>query len=245
MSYFTERRDQRRATEGTHHDLAPNSQQISSSDAATLDLPISATNPTKTLRTSTLDQSDPSYNTEPNLDDISFDIDAMDGLLSGSNTSGSAFDTPSIRSQFIQDLELPSPGAAQTSSSHSAMPLNLAFSNNVDLLPSRPSDAQNQSSHGGSDLSSSRLDDTANLSSVLFSTDGGWLSTLHIAAQKGNDRIVRVLMQRSVDCNEKDSDGRTPLVYAVIEDHEAVVSSLLAHGARLSEVDREGRSALH
>jgi hypothetical protein len=74
----------------------------------------------------------------------------------------------------------------------------------------------------------------------------GWLSTLHIAAQKGHDSIVRTLLQHgNLDCNERDSDGQTPLMHAVTGGHEAVVRLLLAHGARISEVDRDRRSALH
>ncbi|KAK3303742.1 ankyrin repeat-containing domain protein [Chaetomium strumarium] len=74
----------------------------------------------------------------------------------------------------------------------------------------------------------------------------GWIGTLHIAAQRGNEGIMRMLLQKGkVDCNEQDSDGRTPLMYAVIEGHEAMVRALLAHGARVGDVDRDRRSALH
>ncbi|KAK4233335.1 ankyrin repeat-containing domain protein [Achaetomium macrosporum] len=74
----------------------------------------------------------------------------------------------------------------------------------------------------------------------------GWLGTLHIAAQRGNEEIVRILLQQGkVDCNERDSDGRTALMYAVIEGHETMVRVLLAHGARVDDVDRDRRSALH
>ncbi|KAL8860956.1 MAG: hypothetical protein Q9178_002711 [Gyalolechia marmorata] len=76
-------------------------------------------------------------------------------------------------------------------------------------------------------------------------TGSGWLSVLHIAAQKGHKQIVRMLIQRLPNCNEKDSDGRTALMHAVIEDHESVVDVLLAHGARIGDVDNERRSVLH
>lgn len=68
---------------------------------------------------------------------------------------------------------------------------------------------------------------------------------LHIAAQKGNDRIVRTLLQYRSDCNAKDGDGLTPLMHAVIGGHVDVVASLLAHGARVDELDPRGRSAVH
>lgn len=68
---------------------------------------------------------------------------------------------------------------------------------------------------------------------------------LHIAAGNGHDRSVRVLLDRDVDCEERDSSGRTALTLAVINGHEAVVRTLLAHGARIDAADDERRSALH
>lgn len=73
----------------------------------------------------------------------------------------------------------------------------------------------------------------------------GWLSPLHIAVQRGHNKIVRVLLQHNVDCNVKDSDGLTPLIHATIGGYEDVVSSLLSHGAHIGSVDGNRRSALH
>lgn len=61
----------------------------------------------------------------------------------------------------------------------------------------------------------------------------GWLSPLHMAAQKGHNRVVHALLHHSVDPNEPDSDGLSPIVHAIIGGHEDVVSSLLLHGARI------------
>lgn len=72
-----------------------------------------------------------------------------------------------------------------------------------------------------------------------------WQSALHIAAQNGHEGILRALISRDVDCNEKDSDGRTALVHAVVQDHEAIALVLLGHGARVDEMDRQQRSPLH
>lgn len=75
---------------------------------------------------------------------------------------------------------------------------------------------------------------------------GGWQNPLHIAAAKGHDRIARILLQHNIDCNEKDSDGLTPLIHATVGGYEDVVRSLLSHGATIDTVDcQHRRSALH
>ncbi|KAE8153078.1 ankyrin repeat-containing domain protein [Aspergillus avenaceus] len=93
-------------------------------------------------------------------------------------------------------------------------------------------------------------EDARNLSppkvgNVEKGTSAGWLSALHIAAQKGHVGIVRVLLQQDIDCDEVDSDGLTPLVHATIKGHKDVVNMLLLHGARINSTDKEGNSVLH
>lgn len=73
----------------------------------------------------------------------------------------------------------------------------------------------------------------------------GWLGPIHMAVKKGHDKILRLLIEKNPDCNEKDSDGTTPLMLAVVGGHEDVTDTLLRHGARVAEVDRQQRSALH
>lgn len=72
-----------------------------------------------------------------------------------------------------------------------------------------------------------------------------WVSTLHIAAQKGHEGIVNVLLEHSTDINERDSDGRTALMHAVIHGHEGVVARLLERGARPGDLDNRRQSALY
>jgi ankyrin repeat protein len=78
-------------------------------------------------------------------------------------------------------------------------------------------------------------------------TNTGWSSPLHIAAQKGHDRIIRVLLQHGTESNINlpDSEGRTPLICATIKGCKDVVALLLAGGALLSCVDHSHRSAIH
>lgn len=80
---------------------------------------------------------------------------------------------------------------------------------------------------------------------VNLKPDDGGQSPLHIAAAKGHDRIVRILLQHAIDCNETDSDGLTPLIHATVGGYGDVVSSLLSHGASVAAVDGQHRSALH
>lgn len=73
----------------------------------------------------------------------------------------------------------------------------------------------------------------------------GWQSPLHIAAQKGHDGIIRMLLGVKTDCEEKDSDGLTPLMLAVIGGHDSAVATFLAHGVRIGNYDHHRRTALH
>ena len=54
-----------------------------------------------------------------------------------------------------------------------------------------------------------------------------------------------LVLQRNMNSNERDSDGLTPMMHAATGGHSEVTSVLLAHGARLGDVDRHRRSALH
>ncbi|OAA46033.1 ankyrin repeat protein [Cordyceps fumosorosea ARSEF 2679] len=74
----------------------------------------------------------------------------------------------------------------------------------------------------------------------------GWISTIHIAVQSGNERILGMLLRHDTEgISCLDSNGRTPLFHGAIQDNEPVVRMLLAHGARIGVLDKEGRSPLH
>lgn len=76
--------------------------------------------------------------------------------------------------------------------------------------------------------------------------DGGFRpSTLHTAVQKGNCKILRLLLEHGADCDQKDTAGLTPLTCATIRGDEDMVCLLLSHGAGMEHVDNSHRSALH
>jgi ankyrin repeat protein len=89
------------------------------------------------------------------------------------------------------------------------------------------------------------VNDTEGIGAIVNGSKNISTSSLHIAAQRGYGRILRLLLEKNADCSKKDSAGLTPLLHATIEGHEAVVELLLSHGASLQDVDNAHRSALH
>lgn len=86
--------------------------------------------------------------------------------------------------------------------------------------------------------------DSSNVSDQGESDD--WVTPLHLAAQRGHERIVEMLLKKSnVDPNLTDSHGRTPLFHAVIPNHVSVARLLVENGARMGKVDGDGRTVLH
>ncbi|EFN58465.1 hypothetical protein CHLNCDRAFT_12983, partial [Chlorella variabilis] len=54
---------------------------------------------------------------------------------------------------------------------------------------------------------------------------------LHFAAMKGDCEVAQLLLQHRADVNTGDSTGATPLIGAVIKQHQDMVRLLLAAGA--------------
>ncbi|KAJ9644083.1 hypothetical protein H2199_003951 [Coniosporium tulheliwenetii] len=70
-------------------------------------------------------------------------------------------------------------------------------------------------------------------------------TALHWAASRGNEVMVRLLLEEGADLHAKDEDGRTALHEAARSGKEAVVRLLLEEGADLHAKDKDGRTALH
>lgn len=70
-------------------------------------------------------------------------------------------------------------------------------------------------------------DDPYSGSSMRCQNDDFRPSRLHIAVQKGNCRVLRLLLEHGADCDSKDAAGFTPLICATIRGHEDMVMSPL------------------
>ncbi|THV08419.1 ankyrin [Dendrothele bispora CBS 962.96] len=66
---------------------------------------------------------------------------------------------------------------------------------------------------------------------------------LHIAAQKGNEELVRMLCDLGADCNLADNEGNTPLHYASAWGHIPVVQLLIERGCQYAAPNDEGFTA--
>ncbi|TVY50569.1 Ankyrin repeat domain-containing protein 50 [Lachnellula cervina] len=197
----------------------------------TTDTPISIDSgffPSTETFTSQSNNPPPVDNSNLGLEDVNFrdwGLDAMDRIFPDNNISFSTTDDSPFH------LDLTSQDMSQSS----------LAANPTSLNPPSSTMAPHPHPHA---LISPQPAELANIPPAP-TQDNGWLSAIHIAARKGNDLILNMLIQQNADLNSKDNDGRTPLVYAVIEGHHRIVTSLLAHGARIDEVDCDDRSALH
>lgn len=68
------------------------------------------------------------------------------------------------------------------------------------------------------------------------------MTTLHQAARMGSRArdIFDILLEGHADIHAEDSDGRTPLFYAVLSDDVYFVQQLVSKGASVGAIDREG-----
>jgi ankyrin repeat protein len=70
------------------------------------------------------------------------------------------------------------------------------------------------------------------------------LTPLHYAAYSGEESTVRMLLDKGVDINAQDKQGKTPLHYAAIAGHSKVLSILYRAGANTEIKDLTGATPL-
>lgn len=69
-------------------------------------------------------------------------------------------------------------------------------------------------------------------------------TALHLAAGRGDEPVVRLLLENSADLSGANKEGSTALHVAAAGGHGLVVQLLLEKGADLSVADNEGKTAL-
>jgi serine/threonine protein kinase len=79
---------------------------------------------------------------------------------------------------------------------------------------------------------------------ALFSKNTMGQTSLMGAAKLGQVSLVRNLLARGAEVNEKDEEGRTALGFAAANGHIAVVRLLLDHGTEVNDKDNQGRTPL-
>lgn len=65
---------------------------------------------------------------------------------------------------------------------------------------------------------------------------------LHLSTKKGNLELVAWLLENGSDLNAKDEEGKTPLMYAIIEKNVPLTKFLLEKGASLGDISLKGET---
>uniref|UniRef100_A0A8C9WH82 Fibronectin type III and ankyrin repeat domains 1 n=1 Tax=Scleropages formosus TaxID=113540 RepID=A0A8C9WH82_SCLFO len=70
-----------------------------------------------------------------------------------------------------------------------------------------------------------------------------WTPLMRVSALSGNTSVASLLISGGADVNARDKDGKTPLMMAVLNNHEELVQLLLENGADLNVKNQFGSGA--
>lgn len=93
-----------------------------------------------------------------------------------------------------------------------------------------------------SDVKKENLSASRNAGSSLYDVSED--ISIHQAAIEGKTTVVKKLLEKGIDVNITDEDGRTPLMYASYNGHQEVMRLLIGNGAVTDLQDNYGRTAL-
>ncbi|XP_038934758.1 fibronectin type 3 and ankyrin repeat domains 1 protein isoform X2 [Rattus norvegicus] len=65
----------------------------------------------------------------------------------------------------------------------------------------------------------------------VVDTGSGWTPLMRVSAVTGSQKVASLLIEAGADVNVRDKDGKTPLMVAVLNNHEQLVQLLLDKGA--------------
>jgi ankyrin repeat protein len=71
------------------------------------------------------------------------------------------------------------------------------------------------------------------------------MTLLHCAVMKGQENIVKFLIDSGANVNVRDKVGLTPLYHAAMNGQRNIAKLLAHNGANVNEVDNQGYTALH
>lgn len=93
-----------------------------------------------------------------------------------------------------------------------------------------------------SDVATMLVDAGANVKAVYKETGS---TPLHFAAKSGAVPLVKLLLSKGAELENKNVDGNTPLALAAAMGHADVIAVLLASGANVETTDQKCRTPLH
>ncbi|XP_035989400.1 inversin isoform X2 [Fundulus heteroclitus] len=147
-----------------------------------------------------------------------------------------------------------SPGSASPGSQVHAAAVNGDRSALVKLISAEPLLRDHEDQFGRTPLMYCVLADRLDCAEVLLKagasvnkTDHSQRSALHLAAQKGNVRFLKLLLSRRANCLQKDLEGMTPLHLATRHPSPKALALLLKHigPGEVDTQDKNKQTALH